>query len=91
MVAREEGNHAVQAVDPRRKDMDELKRGAAEICSLLVNTDYPEVDIAIMRNRLRERCEELFPDRMDLFDMIYESRFDRLWEQFHLQHEAAGW
>ncbi|GAF73622.1 unnamed protein product, partial [marine sediment metagenome] len=27
-------------------------------------------------------CRELFPSRMDLFEMIYESRFDRLWEQF---------
>ena len=29
-----------------------------------------------------ERCLELYPDREQLYEMIYESRFQRLWEQF---------
>jgi hypothetical protein len=62
--------------------MDELRRRADRLCTLILRSDYPEVDIAIERCRLREWCEEAFPDRMDLYDMIYESRFDRLIEQF---------
>ena len=31
---------------------------------------------------LREECARQFPDKLDLYDMIYESRFQRLWEQF---------
>jgi len=65
-----------------REKMKELSRMADKVCRLILNSDYPDVDIAIARSRLRERCEELFPDRMDLFDLIYESRFDRLWSQF---------
>ena len=65
-----------------REKMAELQRAADRICSLILYTDYPEVDVLIERAKLRERCEELFPDRVELFDMIYESRFDRLWEQF---------
>jgi hypothetical protein len=68
-----------------REKMDELKRMAERICVLILDTDYPEIDVLIERAKVREKCEELFPDRLDLYDMIYESRFDRLWEQFRVQ------
>ena len=65
-----------------RERMAVLQRAADRICVLILSTDLPEVDILIERKKLRERCEDLFPDRGELYDMIYESRFDRLWEQF---------
>jgi len=66
-----------------REKMALLKREADRICALILSTDLPEVDILIERGKLRDLCEELFPGRSDLFEMVYESRFDRLWEQFH--------
>jgi hypothetical protein len=68
--------------DPRNILMEELKRKAERVVDLIFRPDYPDVDIAIERARLREWCEEVFPDRMDLYEMVYESRFDRLLEQF---------
>ena len=68
--------------------MDLLRRGADRICNLILYSDYPEDDILIERRKLRDRCEEMFPERLDLFDMIYESRFDRFWEQFRRPEEA---
>ncbi len=65
-----------------RETLARLKRGADRICVLILSTDLPEVDILIERERLRRLCAQLFPDREDLFEMVYESRFDRLWEQF---------
>jgi len=62
--------------------MREIQRMVHRVCALILNPDYPEVDILIERRKVRQRCEELFPDRMDLYEMIYESRFDRLMEQF---------
>ena len=62
--------------------MEELKRKAERLCVLILRSDYPEVDIAIERALLREWCEQVFPDRMDLYELIYEARFDRLIEQF---------
>ncbi len=62
--------------------MEELRRRADLLCQLILRSDYPEVDIAIERERLREWCRSVLPDRMDLYDMIYERRFDRLLEQF---------
>jgi len=65
-----------------REKMAMLQREADRVCVLILSTDLPEVDILLARNKLRNLCEELFPERSDLFDMIYESRFNRLWEQF---------
>jgi len=68
--------------------MNELRRRADEICRLILTEDYPDVDVAIAREQLRYYVEEHFADRMELYDMIYESRFDRLIEQFRCVHEA---
>ena len=59
-----------------------LKSEADRICSLIVASDYPAIDVAIGIRRLREFAQEEFPDRTGLFAMVYESRFRRLWEQF---------
>jgi hypothetical protein len=66
----------------------ELQRRADRICSLIVASDYPAVDVAIETRQLREFAGQHFPGRSGLFRRIYESRFRRLWEQF--RPEAAG-
>lgn len=65
-----------------REHMQELQRMADHICVLILSSGLPEIDIEIEKSKLRERCLELYPDREWLYDMIYESRFDRLAEQF---------
>jgi hypothetical protein len=65
-----------------REAMAELQRMVHRVCALILNPDYPEVDILIEREKVRQRCQELFPDRMDLYEMVYDSRFDRLMQQF---------
>ncbi|MFQ5951825.1 MAG: DUF72 domain-containing protein [Candidatus Omnitrophota bacterium] len=59
-----------------------LSREAEKIVSLILHTDYAKVDIEIEKEKLRELCEKLFPEKGYLYDMIYSRRFDRLWEQF---------
>ncbi|MBD3235969.1 MAG: hypothetical protein GF330_04650 [Candidatus Eisenbacteria bacterium] len=69
----------------RRKEEEiyrTFQRAADRIAYLIVSTDYPAVDIAIERRKLRELCQRLFPDRVGLYDMVYEARFERLWAQF---------
>ena len=65
-----------------REAMEELKRLADKVSMLILHTDLPEVDIEIEISKVRQRCQELFPDRLDLFDMIYTSRFHRLMQQW---------
>jgi len=67
--------------------MRELQRMADHVCSLILISDYPVIDIEIEKSKVRERCEELYPDSMDLYEMIYESRFNRLQEQFRYPGE----
>jgi hypothetical protein len=59
-----------------------LSREAEKIVSLILHTDYAKVDIEIEKENLRKLCEKLFPAKGRLYDMIYASRFDRLWKQF---------
>jgi hypothetical protein len=59
-----------------------LQRRADRIASLIVASDYPDVDIEIEIRRLRRWCAERLPDRAELFEMVYVSRFRRLREQF---------
>jgi hypothetical protein len=72
-----------------RRHAQTLAREADRVCRMILSSDSKDIDIALERNRLRALCEELFPDQMELYDMIYESRFDRLWAQFR-GPEAAG-
>jgi len=52
------------------------------VCTLILSSDLPAIDIEIEKNKVRDRCLELYPDRKELYEMVYESRFQRLWEQF---------
>ena len=63
---------------------------ADHVCSLILLSDYPEIDIEIEESKVRERCEEWYPDSMVLYEMIYESRFNRQQEQFRYHGERDG-
>lgn len=76
-------------MDARRQRMHELQRMADRVCTLILSSDLPPIDIEIEKNKVRERCLELYPDREWLFEMIYESRFERLWEQFRRESAEA--
>ncbi|MBI5100057.1 MAG: hypothetical protein HZB30_12575 [Nitrospirae bacterium] len=60
----------------------EITTMADRIASLIVGSDYPMIDIEIEKQKLRERISELFPDKIDLYDLIYGPRFRRLKDQF---------
>ncbi len=60
----------------------EIKSLADKISFLIISTDYPEIDIEIEKEKFRERINELFPDKIYLYELIYEPRFRRLKEQF---------
>jgi hypothetical protein len=69
-------------VDDAREPMRELQRMADRVCVLILSSDLPAVDIEIEKAKVRERCLELYLHREQLYEMVYESRFQRLWEQF---------
>ena len=62
--------------------MQLLGRRADRLCRLILSPHSTEVDIAMERHRVRALAESLFPERMELYEMVYESRFERLVQQF---------
>mgnify|MGYP001255335803 CR=1 FL=1 len=52
------------------------------IVFLIMDTGCEAVDIEIEKAKFRELIQSLFPDKTDLYDLIFEPRFKRLWEQF---------
>ena len=70
--------------------MWEVQRMADWVCTLILSSDLPAIDIEIEKNKVRERCLELYPDREQLYEMVYGSRFQRLWDQFREESDWPG-
>lgn len=50
--------------------------------------DPRAIDIEIERNKVRKRCLKPYAVREEPDEMVYESRFQRLWVQFRREQ---GW
>lgn len=75
--------------EKERRDAEEIQEDAMAICRMILDEQCPRVDIEIAKSELERKVEKLFPDKMDLYRMIYEARFDRLWQQFRSDEEKA--
>ncbi|MGA7905454.1 MAG: hypothetical protein WCA06_22720 [Terrimicrobiaceae bacterium] len=58
-----------------------FQRKVDRVCTLIL-FGRPECEIENARIELRNEAKRLFPDKAQLYEIIYESRFRRLWEQF---------
>jgi hypothetical protein len=59
-----------------------IAREADRIVNMILFSDLPWIDIAIMAERLRERVAEEFPDKQELFEHLYARRFERIWSDW---------
>ena len=73
---------------PSEQAYRRFQRRVDRLCFLIVATDCPEKDINIERLFLRTEAARLFPGRLPFYDMLYESRFRRLLEQFRSSKHA---
>src|SRR5689334_1168343 len=62
---------------------DQLQRADHRICSMILNSDVEWIDVAIQIEQMRDLCLAQAPDKEDLFEAVYVSRFRRLWDQWH--------
>jgi hypothetical protein len=67
---------------PTEQAYRRFQRRVDRLCFLIVATDTPEREIAIERLFLRTEVARLFPERFRFYEMLYESRFKRLLDQF---------
>jgi hypothetical protein len=59
-----------------------FQRRVDRLSFLIVATDISEREISIERLFLRTEAARLFPERFRFYEMLYESRFQRLLDQF---------
>jgi len=59
----------------------EIRRRADAITARVLYSDEPSIDLEIAMNELREYVRSRYPERVWLFDLIYEARWTRLKEQ----------
>jgi len=65
-----------------REALEQLAREADRIVNLILHTNMPRVDIEIQIQNLREEFLRRYPEAADLFEMVYASRFRRIWDQW---------
>lgn len=65
-----------------RKKALEIQRDAQRVCQMILDESLQAVDIEIAKDKLKDKVRAFFPDKMETYQMIYESRFKRLWDQF---------
>ena len=63
-----------------RGEMRALRQHADAITARILYSDEPWIDIRIAIDNLRDEVESRYPDRMWLFDVLYEARWGRLRE-----------
>ena len=73
--------HLVESIE-EQNTLEILQRKADIISSQILDLSYSRIDIQIQIESLRDDFKENFPEKSELFAMIYEARFRRLWEQF---------
>ncbi|HEY4490750.1 MAG TPA: hypothetical protein VI958_02075 [Acidobacteriota bacterium] len=61
---------------------ERLKQKTELICTLILCDKISDETIAGERKLVRQWCAKFLPDKLELYDLVYESRFDRLIQQF---------
>jgi len=81
----EELTARLQALCAEDEAVRALQRQADRISEMIVSEDASPIDIEIQQAALREAIAKSFPDKQALYQLLFESRFRRLWQQFRHQ------
>ena len=81
-VVEEELTARLAALCAEDEAVKRLQRHADRISEMIVVGETPLIDIEIQQAALREEAARLFPEKHALYQLLYESRFRRLWQQF---------
>jgi len=64
--------------------LKELRKKVDQLCELIKSGISCE-EFFKKEKLIQEFCQRRYPDKMELYDMIYRARFKRLWAQFRNQ------
>jgi hypothetical protein len=72
---------SVRGMDAAEQAYRAFQRKVDRVCTLIL-FERPKDEIERARIELRSEAHRLFPDKARLYEIVYESRFRRLWDQF---------
>ena len=81
-VVHEELAARLDALCAEDESVRTLQRKAERICEMIASIETAPIDIEIQQAALREAIRQAFPEQQTLYQLLYESRFRRLWQQF---------
>ena len=76
--------------EDERNKAREIAQDADHICRMIIDGTSLKVDIEIVQGKLRDKVRDFFPAGVKTYEMIYEARFKRLWDQFRESDPAPG-
>jgi hypothetical protein len=85
----EELSHEIEVLKEDEKIL-QVRKEADRICRMILDKNFSQIDIQIAKEKFYRLCQEKFSDKIHLYDLIFEPRFQRLWEQFRKQAEQEG-
>jgi len=60
----------------------QIRKMADKIVSLIINKTATHSEVEEEKSKLKELINNISPEDKHLYDLIYEPRFERLWNQF---------
>ena len=61
--------------------LKQLKERVDELCEKII-AGISKEDFFRKEKEVQMLCQRLFPEKLELYKLIYQNRFKRLWEQF---------
>ena len=73
----------MQALLQQEQDkLDALRELVDSACEEIMGGRLNRQEATVLAQRVRRQAQEIIPDLMDKFDLIYKSRFERLISQY---------
>lgn len=81
-LVEEELTARLQALCAEDEAVRTLQAQADRISEMIVSGESAQVDIEIQQAALRDAVARAFPEKQALYQLLFETRFRRLWQQF---------
>ncbi len=82
MTNRFDDDEMKQLLADEEQKLDSLRELVDSACEEITRGRLDRQEATVLAQRVRRQAQEIIPDLMDKFDLIYASRFERLISQY---------
>ena len=75
-------NEMAQLLGDEEEKLLQLRELVDSACEEIMGGRLDVSEATVLAQRVRRQAQEIIPDMMDRFDLIYQSRFERLISQY---------